>query len=90
MDIGHSSSFLTWHLLDFMHHHSLYCPSTVSITFVLCNDLDRAAPKSLAHFIAAANFYLLMIAPMTSVFDFSPISPRTSLSGEMAMCKFYV
>jgi len=89
MDIGHSS-FLTWHLLDFMHHHSLYCSSPVSITFVLCNDLDRAAPKSLANFTAAANFYLLMTAPMTSVFAFSPISPRTSLSGEMAMCKFYV
>ena len=87
MDIGHSS-FLTWHLLDFMHYHSLYSPSPISITFVLCNDFDRVAPKSLAFFTAAANFYLLMTAPMTSAFAFSPISPRTSLSGEMAMCKF--
>ena len=84
MDIGHSS-FLTWHLLDFMHHHYLYCLSQVSITFVLCNDLDRAAPKSLANFTAAANFYLLMTAPMTSVFAFSSTSPRSSLSGEMAI-----
>ena len=63
MDIGHSS-FLTWHLLDFILHHSLYCPSPVSITFLLCNDLDRAAPKSLANFTAAANFYLFMTAPI--------------------------
>ena len=70
--------------------HASPFPVPVSITFVLCNDLDRAAPKSLANFTAAANFYLLMTAPMTSVFAFSPISPRTSLSGEMAMCKFYV
>jgi len=91
MDIGHSS-FLTWHLLDFMHHHSLYCLSPVSITFVLCNDLDRAAPKSLANFTAAANFYLLMIAPMTNVFVFHPFLQERLCQEKWqcvsSMCKF--
>ena len=64
-------------------------PSLVTITFVLCNDFDRAAAKSLANFTAAANFYLLMTAPMTGVFAFSPVSSRTSLSGKMAN-SFYV
>ena len=92
MDIGHSSSFLTWHLLDFMHHHSLYCPSPVSITFVLCNDLDRAAPKSLAYFTAAANFYLLMTAPMTNVFVFhiflQELLCQEKWQRVSSMCKF--
>jgi len=53
------------------------------MTFVPGNDLDRAAAKSLANWTDAANIYLLMNAPMTSVFAFSSIPPRTSLPGEV-------